>query len=652
MKKLLSVFIVLVMFAGLIPAAGAESLAGTYDVTVWVSGQILNLTKAQIEEFNKTNGQGITINATVEDVNEGEACGIMVADVENGGDLYCFAQDQFATLLDAGALSRIDEETAQKVKEENSADSVAAATAGEEMYAYPLTSDNGYFMYYDKRVVPEEDVDSLEKIIADCEAAEKYLAFEMNSGWYSASFFFATGCVSEWASDENGTFCALKDTYNSSEGLAAVKGMKKMVDSTFYLNSSNPDEFAYNAGVVVSGMWGYDGVSEMLGENMGVADLPSFEVDGQSYHLGSFAGSKLMGVKPQEDKKTEAALNLLAQYLTSEQAQMDRYLESSWSPTNLKDQASSEVQQNPGLVALQEQNKYATPQGQIHGSWWEITQKLGGDVTNAADEAGLQKALDDYSDAITALLVDFIGWVKNEDGTYSFRNMAGEFLKGLQNIDGVLYYFDETSVMSTGWIQDGGNWLYAADSGAIANDGWEAVDNTWYYFSPEGKMTTGWLQDGSTWYLMDDGGAMVTGWRNEGGAWYYFANSGEMTTGWLQDGGAWYLMDASGTMVTGWKNEGGIWYYFANSGTMETGWMNLDNTWYYFQPEGAMSTGWRNIGGVWYYFENSGAMSTGWEEIGGNWYWFSADGSMTTGDQVINGQLNHFDASGAWTGTD
>ncbi|MBO5501406.1 MAG: hypothetical protein J6A48_05230, partial [Clostridia bacterium] len=43
------------------------------------------------------------------------------------------------------------------------------------------------------------------------------------------------------------------------------------------------------------------------------------------------------------------------------------------------------------------------PQGQIHGSWWDIAKVIGDDVKAAADEAGLQTALDNYYDKISAL---------------------------------------------------------------------------------------------------------------------------------------------------------------------------------------------------------------------------------------------------------
>ena len=174
MKKIISLFLTLTMVLGMCSFAGADSLAGTYDIKVWVANEIVDLTKQQIEDFNATNELGIVFNATVEAQGEGDAATAMVQDVEAGGDIFCFAQDQFSRLIQAGALAKLGQGAAKTVKESTDADAVAAVTTGDDtLWAYPMTADNGYFMYYDKSVIPEEDIDSLEKIIADCEAAGK-----------------------------------------------------------------------------------------------------------------------------------------------------------------------------------------------------------------------------------------------------------------------------------------------------------------------------------------------------------------------------------------------------------------------------------------------------------------------------------------------
>ena len=401
MKKFFAILMAAIMALSMVSFASAD---GAYDITLWVPEEMVDLTKTQIEAFNASNELGVTFNPTVEPVSEADSATSMITDVEAGADVFFFAQDQFARLVQAGALAKLDDETAAKVKAENDVSAVTAATSGDAMYAYPLTADNGYYMYYDKSVIPEEDVDSLEKLIADCEAAGKYFAFEMQtSAWYLASFFFATGCVSEWKTDDSGAFIEVRDTFNSPEGLIAVKGMNKLVKSPMHLSSSKASEFASGAAIVVTGIWDYTTAEEILGDNMGVTDLPSFEVDGTEYHLGSFSGCKLLGVKPQVDAGKATALTALAGFLTGEQCQLERFEARAWGPSNLAAQGSDAVQANPGLIALQKQNQYATVQGQIHGSWWDIGKVIGDDVKAAEDDAGLQAALDNYYDKIAGL---------------------------------------------------------------------------------------------------------------------------------------------------------------------------------------------------------------------------------------------------------
>ena len=388
-------------------ATDLSALNGTYDITVWVSESegVAALTEQQIDKFMAAN-PGIVINYTVEGVTESNSASNMITDVESGADLYCFAQDQLTRLVEAGALLKLGEGASATVRERNDNTSIKAASVGNDLYCYPLTSDNGYFMYYDKSVIPESDIDSLEAIIADCEKAGKMFSMETEtSAWYVASFFFATGCHSDWTTDETGKFTSVDDDFNSENGLIAMKGMEKLVKSPSYMSSSNSADFAAAtpSAVVVSGTWGSAAAKEALGDNYAVADLPSFEVDGKSYHMGSYSGCKLMGVKPQADSTKAAVLHQLAQYLTSAECQLERFNLVGWGPSNLEAQADEAVAADPALVALAQQAEYATPQGNIHGSWWDIAKILGTNAREAASEADLKAGLETYEASINGL---------------------------------------------------------------------------------------------------------------------------------------------------------------------------------------------------------------------------------------------------------
>ena len=309
----------------------------------------------------------------------------------------------------ADLLSALDTETAAKVTTENSEGALKAVrTADGSLYAYPMSLNNGYFLYYDKSVISEANAKSVEGILLDCGNAQKYFAFDTNSAFYLASWFFGAGCVSEWTKDETGTFVAVNDDFNSAKGLIAARGLYDFLHSDWSISMSSASGFEENnCAALVSGIWDYDTMKELLGDNLGVTDLPSYMVDLEYYHLGSFGGSEAMGVRPQTDPEKEAALHKLALYLTSEQCQMERYEMLGISPSNLAAQASPEVQENEALAALLKQSRYSVPQGEIHGSWWSIGQLLGQDISNCNGSIeALTTALNNYRSALDDLFSD------------------------------------------------------------------------------------------------------------------------------------------------------------------------------------------------------------------------------------------------------
>lgn len=380
---------------------------GTYDITMWGSETegVPELFAQQVDDFEELN-PGVVINLTYEEVSEANAASKVLTSLDEAADIYCFAQDQFADLVLGQALSRLGQAAAKEVSTRNDAGSVAAVTSGEYLYGYPMTSDNGYFMYYDKSVISEDIVDDMEEIVKECEAAGRTFSMETStSAWYLASFFFGAGCVSEWTTNADGDFIDVKDDFNSAKGLVAMRGMQHLVKSANYVSSSSVKEqfaAAIQAAVVVSGTWDYNNAVEALGDNLGVAALPSFDVDGQEYHLGSFSGNKLMGVKPQVDAKKLQVCHALANYLTDAKCQEERFDAVAWGPSNLEVAASDKVQANPALAALLAQAPYARPQGAIPGAWWDFAKTLGSAAAAADndDTVALQAALDSYYESL------------------------------------------------------------------------------------------------------------------------------------------------------------------------------------------------------------------------------------------------------------
>ena len=363
------------------------------DIKIWVAENTVDFTKEQVEAFKAANPEFANMNVIVEPVGEGDAAGNMITDVEAGADIFGFAQDQLARLVAAGALEEVEPGNAEVVAASNDAGSVAAVTLGETMYAYPMTSDNGYFLYYDKSIVT--DPTDLDKILADCEAAGKNFYMEINSGWYQTAFFFGAGCELTFDSDDSGALVAMNSTYASDAGVKALKSMIKLAQSPAFANGSSVSN-ATNLCAIVDGTWDAGAAKDVLGDNYAATKLPT--VDG--YQLGGFGGFKMLGVKPQTDDDKLAACDALAAFLTSEEVQLARYNAVGWGPSNLNAQQNEAVQADEALSALASQLAFCEPQGQYPGDYWGLATGLGdsilADELDNADDAKLLETLQNF----------------------------------------------------------------------------------------------------------------------------------------------------------------------------------------------------------------------------------------------------------------
>ena len=387
-------------------AAPAEIDYGTGTITIWAADAVVDLTQKLADQFIADKGVDYTV--VVEACGEGDAASNMITDVEAGADIYGFAQDQLARLVAAGALQPLNTQYTDWVGTANDAGSVNAATAGSTVYAFPMTSDNGYFLYYDKSVVT--DPSSLEQVLADCAAAGKNFYFESTSAWYNAAFFFATGAMCTFDTDDAGNFTSTTANYASDAGLVAYKAMINMIESPAYVNGSSVGA-ATNIGAIIDGTWDSSAAQEVLGDNYACAKLPSFAgADGKSYQLSGFGGFKLLGVKPQTEGGKLALCYELAQYLTDTDAQLTRFAEVGWGPSNLVAQGDGAVQADPALSALAEQLVNTIPQGQYPGEWWDLAGALGGDV-----ESGTISSSSSDDDLMAELKI-------HDDGCNGFLN--------------------------------------------------------------------------------------------------------------------------------------------------------------------------------------------------------------------------------------
>ena len=148
----------------------------------------------------------------------------------------------------------------------------------------------------------------------------------------------------------------------------------------------------------ISGTWVAAAMKEKLGDNYAAAKLPTFTVDGEQVQMGSFLGCKILGVNTQTQHPVEAME--LAEYLTSEDAQIRRYEVRGYGPSNLNAAASEEVSADVALSALAAQSEFGVSQ-HVLGTFWTPAEAFGAEL-EAHSEADLQTLLDQFVSQVTA----------------------------------------------------------------------------------------------------------------------------------------------------------------------------------------------------------------------------------------------------------
>ena len=416
MTKILSLVMALLMlvlcFASCEqPTTDSEEVV--HEITLWVSttAGVKEFTEQQVEDFKALHPE-YKFNITIQTVGEGDAASEVLKDVATAPDMYCFAQDQISRLVQGGALAALGTQAAQTVTDNNDAGSVNAATVGDKIYAYPMTSDNGYYLYYDSSKISDEEAKTLEGIVAACQREGVKFGYNLTNAWIMAGFFFSQPvgggtplCTSTWTYSEDGkNAIAVNDNFNSANGLVAMKEMTELANSGVWVDSA--DNFA-GTGAIVTGIWNANAAEGEYGDNMKATKLPTFVgSDGKTYQMGSFSGYKLIGCKPQADAAKGKLCSDLALYLTSGDAQLERYYEFQWGPSNLEAQANQDVRENVLLAALLEQNVYSQPQGVIPSDWWTEAAALGTKCKEAGlTDEDLNAALADYQTKIEGMLV-------------------------------------------------------------------------------------------------------------------------------------------------------------------------------------------------------------------------------------------------------
>ena len=400
MKKILSLVLALCMVLSLCSCALAEDVT----LTVWVGdNQDIEWINGVIDNFKAAYpDNNYTINVGVQ--NEGDCSKTVLNDPTAAADVFTFADDQFNSLLNGGALQQVLD-GADDIIANNTPESIAAATGDDgNLYAYPATADNGYFMFYNKEYFTEDDVKSFNTMLDKAAAAGKYVGFPMSNAWYFYSWFKGAGLDMHVNEDGVTNSCNWNATDTPITGVQVVEALLAVAANPGFKEAdSDPFVAGVKDGSIiagVSGTWNANVAAEAWGDNYAATKLPTYTVAGQEVQMASFSGFKLVGVNPYSEN-LGAAMDFAA-FMTNEESQVSRFAMRRQGPSNTKALASEVVQAEPAIAAIVAQAPYADVQ-RVGSKFWDTAAALGKIIVNGnPDGTDLQTLLDNCVAGITA----------------------------------------------------------------------------------------------------------------------------------------------------------------------------------------------------------------------------------------------------------
>lgn len=358
-----------------------EKLSAT--ITVWSPAEDQdeskgNWLKTRCEAFNAAHPNwDLTFKYSV--CGENDASTNVTKDAAAAADVYMFPNDQLMKLIEGGAISRLGGDIETYIRETNSEAMVNTVTVGDAVYGVPYTA-NTWFMYYDKRVFTEDDVKNLDKMLEVATSKNKKVSFKLNDSWYIASFYVGNGC----SFFGDGTDESAGIDFEGEKATAVTNYLIDLVNNPAYMTDDSGSGLAgLKDGTVAaffSGSWNYGDVKEALGEeNVGIAQAPTYTLNGKELQLKPFTGSKAVAVN--KTSPNQKVATQLALWLANEESQKTRYESRGIIPCNTK---LLESLKGDALAAAQNGPSIMQPFMSKMDKYWKPAENMGKAITSGS----------------------------------------------------------------------------------------------------------------------------------------------------------------------------------------------------------------------------------------------------------------------------
>lgn len=367
-------------------------------IKVWATAAEEQVINAVVKEFNdKQTDEKQKFNVEFAAVAESDAGTTLAKDPQVPGApaLFLCADDHIASLTEKDIVAEIKGSRKENVIANNTEVAVSGATSIDgKLYGYPVTSDNGYFLWYNKAITGiDKAVSSLEDLLKLAKDNKKSVLMDVANGWYANSFIMspeACGVNSlYWSKNEDGKN-VYTTTWDNEVGVKVstyIGGLLKPYydDGTLVIGGNDDITAGFKDGkliAAVSGTWMESLIKDTagVGENTAATILPKYHIDGKAYQMASFVGSKVYCINKTQSVNAQKTAAALAELLTTKEAQLKRFEMRQTLPCNndaIKDPRYTE-HSTIGGAALTAQAEFGCVQSKTaEDRYWNVGKAIG-----------------------------------------------------------------------------------------------------------------------------------------------------------------------------------------------------------------------------------------------------------------------------------
>ncbi len=379
----------------------ANTAKETATISVWAGNttESMNYLKAVIEDFKKANpDSNYTIN--IRAISEASVNGDWSADPKNAADFAVIPDDQLPQMIASNYVQRLEPLDIEipgltaSIKARNDADSIQAATSKGGLYGFPVSSSNGYVLFYNSDILKEADCDSFESLLAAIKAASerdntKYtFGFPYASGWYLDGYFHGAGL--EATGEADGDTITSNWNTESASGTKAVDVAASLVKlahgeyKEYFLAEKEATLISRAAKGIpgrvvatINGAWNYNELSKKWGGDAktGATLLPKFTTTaGETFRMETVKGSKIGILNRARDNIVPAAR--FAEFYTNFYSQVMRFDNVNETPANTEAVKICDLATKPYLKALNDQRAIGGFVEKVNPAFWSPANAL------------------------------------------------------------------------------------------------------------------------------------------------------------------------------------------------------------------------------------------------------------------------------------